>query len=60
MSTIGELFDRLSGFGPAQGKHAAIAGRVEKLAEFLIDHERRLIRLETAAELKKLSGPRRK
>jgi hypothetical protein len=59
MSTIAELFDRLSGVGPLKEKQAAIAARIERLSEYLIDHERRLIRLETAGELKRLPKPRK-
>lgn len=46
MSLISEILDRLSGVAVVRERLAETSRRVERLAEHLLDHERRLARLE--------------
>jgi hypothetical protein len=54
MSTLGEIFDRLTGISHIKENQKELENRSEKFLDRLIDHERRLVRLETASELKRL------
>lgn len=54
MSTVSELLDRLTGIGPMKETQKALESRIERFAALLLDHERRLVRLETASELRRL------
>ena len=47
MSLIAEILDRLSGVAVVRERLGATSQRVERLAERMLDHERRLMRLET-------------
>ena len=47
MSLITELLDRLSGVAVVRERLADTAKRVDSLADRLLDHERRITRLET-------------
>lgn len=47
MSLITELLDRLSGIAVVRERLADTAKRVDALADRLLDHERRITRLET-------------
>jgi len=47
MSLMSEILDRLSGVTIVRERLGETAQRVERLAERLLDHERRLARLET-------------
>jgi hypothetical protein len=47
VSVITEILDRLSGVAIVRERLAETAKRVDQLAESLLDHERRLARLET-------------
>ena len=47
MSVIAEILDRLSGIAVVRERLADTARRVELLSERLLDHERRLTRVET-------------
>lgn len=47
MSLVSEILDRLSGVSIVRERLGETAQRVERLAERLLDHERRLARLET-------------
>jgi hypothetical protein len=49
MSLITEILNRLSGIATVREHLNMTSQRVEKLADLMIDHERRLIRLETGA-----------
>jgi hypothetical protein len=57
MSTVSELLDRLTGIGPMKETQKALESRIERFATLLLDHERRLVRLETASELRRLPPP---
>ncbi|MFZ5594496.1 MAG: hypothetical protein ACOY4D_09620 [Pseudomonadota bacterium] len=46
MSLLTEILDRLSGVTVVREKLHATAERVEKLSDTLLDHEKRLIKLE--------------
>ncbi len=47
MSLVSEILDRLSGVTVVRERLGETAQRVERLTERLLDHERRLARLET-------------
>lgn len=47
MSVLTELLDRLSGVSAVREKVTEAANRLDRLGERLLDHERRLSRLET-------------
>ena len=53
MSLVTEMLDRLSGIAAVREHLNMTSQRVEKLADIMIDHERRLIRLEVSGP----SGP---
>jgi hypothetical protein len=57
MSTLSEIFDRLTGIGPMKEMQKALEGRIEHFAALLLDHERRLVRVETLNEIKRLPKP---
>ncbi len=46
MSLVSEILDRLSGVALVRERLGETSRRVERLAEYLLDHERRLARLE--------------
>ncbi len=48
MSLVTEILDRLSSIAAVREQLNMTSQRVEKLADMLIDHERRLIRLEVS------------
>ena len=47
MSVITDILDRLSGIAAVRERLAETAKRVDLLADRLLDHERRLTRVET-------------
>jgi hypothetical protein len=47
LSLVTELLDRLSGIAVVRERLADTAKRVDALADRLLDHERRITRLET-------------
>jgi hypothetical protein len=47
MSLVTEILDRLTGIAVVREKLSETGQRVNKLTDALIDHERRLVRLET-------------
>lgn len=49
MSLVTDILDRLSGIAAVREHLNMTSQRVEKLADLMIDHERRLIRLEAGA-----------
>jgi hypothetical protein len=49
MSLVTEILDRLSGIAAVREHLNMTSQRVEKLADLMIDHERRLIRIEAGA-----------
>ncbi len=49
MSTIAEILDRLSGVAVLRERVAETSRNVDKSLNWLLDHEKRLIRLESAA-----------
>jgi hypothetical protein len=62
MSVVTKILDRLSGVTAVREKLHSTAGRVEKLADMLLDHERRIITLEVSKgtdQPKALPPPRR-
>lgn len=48
MSTIAEILDRLSGVAVLKERLAETGRNVDRSLAWLLDHEKRLIRLETA------------
>lgn len=47
MSLMAEILDRLTGIAVVREKIAETGQRVNKLAETIVDHEKRLVRMET-------------
>ncbi len=63
MSGIGEILDRLSGVAVVKEQIAAVKSELARILPLLVDHERRLTRLETRSEpsrTPKLEGPKRR
>jgi len=56
VSLITELLDRLSGIAVVRERLGETAKRVDGLAERLLDHERRITRLETLAPVEPARG----
>ena len=54
MSNLSELLDRLTGIGQMKETQKALESRIERFASLLLEHERRLVRLETVSELRRL------
>ena len=50
MSGIGEILDRLSGVAVVKEQVAAVKSELARILPILVDHERRLTRLETRSE----------
>jgi hypothetical protein len=48
MSTIAEILDRLSGVAVLKERVAETARNVDRSLNWLLDHEKRLIRIETS------------
>lgn len=48
MSTITEILDRLSGIAAVKERMSETARNVDKSLAWLLDHEKRLIRMESA------------
>jgi hypothetical protein len=46
MSVVTDMLDRLSGVAVVREKLNDTAQKVDRVAEWLLDHERRLVRLE--------------
>lgn len=59
MSVLTEILDRLSGVAMVRERVTDTARRVEALAERVLDHERRLIRLETLVGAAQIPPPPR-
>ena len=59
MSVIAEILDRISGIAVVRERIADTARRVELLSERLLDHERRLTRVETLIAVEPPKGSRR-
>lgn len=57
MSLVTEMLDRLSGIAAVREQLNMTSHRVEKLADLMIDHEKRLIRLEVAGASAPASKP---
>jgi hypothetical protein len=58
MSTLSEIFDRLTGIGPMKETQRTLENRMEHFAALMLDHERRLVRVETLNESKRLPKPK--
>ncbi len=58
MSVITELLDRLSGITVVKERLSETVRRVEQLGERVLEHDRRLTRIETVAEISKRSPKR--
>lgn len=56
MSTITEILDRLSGIAAVKERLAETAKNVDRSLNWLLDHEKRLIRLESGGALPSPSG----
>lgn len=59
MSLLTEILDRLSGIAVVRERVSDTAKRVDALAERVLDHERRLIRLETLVSVAEVPAPKR-
>ncbi len=46
MSLVTEILDRLTGIATVNARLEETAGRVEKMAAWMLDHEKRITRLE--------------
>ena len=46
MSLVAEILDRLSGVAVVREKLNETAGRIDKMGEWLLDHEKRLTTME--------------
>ena len=62
MSAVREILERLSGIHVVSEKLDMTMERVEKLGDWLLDHERRLVAMETSQALSKQPArlPRKK
>ncbi len=49
--TLKEMYERLSGINLVREKLHHAAAQLDKLADIVLDHERRLVRLETQSEI---------
>ncbi len=56
MTAVKEILDRLSGIHPVREKLEALSARLERMADHLLDHEKRLVRLETRMEEREERG----
>lgn len=52
MTGLKEVLERLSGIHPVREKLELVVQRIEKLTDLTLDHERRLVRIETIQEIK--------
>jgi len=50
---ISEIISRLSGLNLIKEKLDRTAKRIEKLSDYVVDHEKRLIRMETIVDIAK-------
>jgi len=50
---ISEIINRLSGLNLIKEKLDRTAKRIEKLSDYVVDHEKRLIRMETIVDIAK-------
>jgi hypothetical protein len=50
VSGIGEILDRLSGVAVVKEQVAAVKSELARILPLLVDHERRLTRIETRSE----------
>ena len=50
MSGIGEILDRLSGVAVVKEQITAVKGELSRVLPLLVEHERRLTRLEARSE----------
>jgi hypothetical protein len=63
VSGIGEILDRLSGVAVVKEQVAAVKGELARILPLLVDHERRLTRIETRSEpagTPRLEGPKKR
>ena len=51
MSAVGEMLDRLSGIAVLRQQLTSLKDDMRRTADLLVDHERRLVRLETLSEM---------
>lgn len=56
MTGLKEILERLSGIHPVREKLDRVAVNLERTQDLLLDHERRLVRLETIEELRGKPG----
>ncbi len=50
---ISEIINRLSGLNLIKEKLERTSKRIEKLSDYVVDHEKRLIRMETIVDIAK-------
>lgn len=57
MSSIAEILDRLSGVAVLRERVGEMSRRLDKAADMLLDHEKRLLRLEAVAAVRASAPP---
>jgi hypothetical protein len=60
MSVVTEILDRLSGVTAVREKLNSTSQRIEKLADMLLDHEKRILTLELSGNRSPQSPPKPK
>jgi len=50
---LSEIINRLSGLNLIKEKLDRVSKRIEKLSDYVVDHEKRLIRMETIVDIAK-------
>ena len=59
MSVLTDILDRLSGVAVVRERLMDTAKRVDQMSDHVLDHERRLIRIETLLAMSELAGVKR-
>lgn len=59
MSLITDILDRLTGLAVVKAQLDTTAAEVRRMGDWLLDHEKRLIRLEPRPQPSALSTPKR-
>ena len=60
MSLVTEILDRLTGIAVVRTKLDETTDRLETMGAWLLDHEKRLVRLEARADLQSAAGRKAK
>jgi len=57
---ISEIINRLSGLNLIKEKLERTSKRIEKLSDYVVDHEKRLIRMETIVDIAKSASDKKR